>query len=332
MTSRPSSSGALTGKSKPTVDMIIVNRNSGLLLRECLESIVAANWERVDLSRVVVLDDVSTDGSSDGVESLPIPLTLIRNPTYSGYGASCNRGAAESRADYLLFLNADARLFDETVDLAVQFMDSSRGSGVGICGVQLVDEANRVSRSCARFPRARDFIGKSFGLEKLLHLRGMFMTEWDHQDTREVDHVMGAFALIRRVVFTELGGFDERFFVYLEDLDLSLRAAERGWQTAYLAEARAFHKGGATSKRVPATSLFFALRSRLQYAYKHFNWWSATAVLVAALVIEPLTRIVWATTRGSLTDAVATLSATARLAAGLPSALRAHAGRASNES
>lgn len=331
MTSEPASNGRPGGRIRPTVDIIIVNRNSGPLLRECLESIISARWERVDLAQVVVLDDLSHDGSCDGIQSLPLPLVLIRNPSYSGYGATCNRGAARSRADYLLFLNADARLFDDTVEVSVQFMESTRGSGVGICGVQLVDETNFVSRSCARFPRARDFIGKSFGLEKLLNLRGMFMREWDHRDTREVDHVMGAYALVRRAVFTELGGFDERFFVYLEDLDLSLRAAEHGWRTMYLADVRAYHKGGATSKQVPATSLFYALRSRVQYAYKHFDWWSASAVLGAALVIEPLTRIVWAATRGSLTDAVGTVSATARLASALPSTLRAHAGRATNE-
>jgi N-acetylglucosaminyl-diphospho-decaprenol L-rhamnosyltransferase len=329
--SEPNPAGAPAAQSKPTVDVIIVNRNSGSLLRECLESIVTAKWEHVDLSRVVVLDDQSTDTSCDGVESMPLPLSLIRNSTYSGYGASCNRGAADSQADYLLFLNADARLFEDTVEVSVRFMESPGGSGVGICGVQLVDEAKSVSRTCARFPRARDFIGKSFGLEKVLHLRGMFMTEWDHQETREVDHVMGAFSLIRRAVFTELGGFDERFFVYLEDLDLSLRAAQRGWRTVYLAQAQAYHRGGATSKQVPATSLFFALRSRLQYSYKHFNWLPATAVLGAALVVEPLTRIVWAATRGSLTEVAGTLSATARLASDLPSALRAGARPTSNQ-
>jgi GT2 family glycosyltransferase len=330
MTSTP----ALSGPVNPTVDIIIVNRNSGPLLRECLESIVNARWEGVDLSRLIVVDDLSTDRSLEGIESMPLPLTLIRNSTYLGYGTSCNRGMDGSRADYLLFLNADARLFRETVETSAEFMEGAKGSRVGICGVQLVDDTNAVSRSCARFPRARDFIAKSFGLEKVLHrhIRGMFMTDWDHSDTREVDHVMGAYSLIRRELFAELGGFDERFFVYLEDLDLSLRAAERGWRTMYLAEAQAYHKGGVTSKKVPATSLFFALRARIQYASKHFDWWSAAAVLAAALVIEPITRIVWAAARGSLTDAVSTLSATARLASALPSTLRSRPSPASNES
>jgi N-acetylglucosaminyl-diphospho-decaprenol L-rhamnosyltransferase len=326
MKSRPLSADESGSRTKPTVDIVIVNRNSGALLRECLDSIITAPWERVELSRVVVVDDLSSDGSIDGIESLPLPLTVLRNSAYTGYGASCNRGAAVSAGEYLLFLNADARLFHNTVETSVAFMEGARGSGVGICGVQLVDGNDSVTRTCARFPRARDFIGKSFGLEKLLHLRGMFMLEWDHQDTREVDHVMGAYALIRRTVFTDLGGFDERFFVYLEDLDLSLRAAENAWRTIYLAEAQAYHKGGGTSKKVPATSLFFALRSRLQYAYKHFDWWSATAVLVAALVIEPVTRTVWAATRGSLSDITSTLSATARLASELPTALAGHSG------
>jgi hypothetical protein len=281
---------------------------------------------------VVVLDDLSNDASYAGIESLPLPLTLVRNPIYSGYGASANRGAAGSRADYLLFVNTDARLFQDTVERCVDFMNGASGTGVAICGAQLVDDADVVSRSCARFPRARDFVGKSFGLEKLLHLSGMFMTEWDHLDTRDVDHVMGACVLIRRSVFAEVGGFDERFFVYLEDLDLSLRAAERGWRTVYLAEAQAYHRGGTTSRQVPSTSLFFSLRSRIQYAYKHFGWWPATAVLGSTLTVEPLTRVVLAATRGSLADAADTLSATARLAKDLPSTFRADAARGTNES
>jgi GT2 family glycosyltransferase len=321
----PSSTPRPAGRHTPSVDIIVVNRNSGPLLKECLESIVSARWDAVDLRSVTVVDDLSRDKSWEGIESLPLPLTLIKNQTYIGYGASCNRGVASSQADYLLFLNADARLFQETVETSVAFMESDTNSRVGICGVQLLDETNAVSRSCARFPRARDFIGKSFGLEKVLHryLRGMFMTDWDHGDTREVDHVMGAYALIRRGLFEELGGFDERFFVYLEDLDLSLRAAERDWHTVYLAEAQAYHMGGGTSKQVPATSLFYALRARIQYANKHFGRLSATAVIGSALLIEPLTRIAWAATRGSLSDAVNTVSAAARLVSDLPTALSA---------
>jgi len=125
------------------------------------------------------------------------------------------------------------------------------------------------------------------------------MAEWDHGQTRYVDHVIGAFYLVRRETFNALGGFDERFFVYLEDLDFSLRARQAGWFSVYLVDARAFHAGGGTSRQVKASRLFYSLRSRLLYAFKHFNALAATAVLIATLVMEPLSRSALALARRS---------------------------------
>ncbi len=311
---------------QPTVDIIISNWNSGPLLRECLESIVTADKTGIQLLRVVVLDNASNDGSCHGLESLALPLTLTRNRENRGYGANINRGAAGSSADYLLFLNADTRLFNDSLPAPVRFMEQPDNARVGFCGIQLVDESGRVSRSSTRFPTPRHFLTKTLGLDLIFPtiFPSHFMTEWDHQETRDLDHVMGAFVVVRRRCFEELGGFDERFFVYLEDVDLSLRARQQGWRTVYLAEARAYHKGGGSLRRVPATSLFYALRSRIQYSYKHFGWSAATAVLLATVLIEPFTRLVWAARRRSLSDATGTVFAMARLGASLPRILSPH--------
>ena len=121
---------------------------------------------------------------------------------------------------------------------------------------------------------------------------GYVMTEWDHEQSASVDHVIGAFYLVRRSVFEELGGFDERYFVYLEDLDFSLRARNAGWRTYYLADAYAYHEGGGTSSQVKAARLFYSLRSRILYAFKHFGRAPAIVVLVGTMLIEPLCRLV----------------------------------------
>ena len=89
------------------------------------------------------------------------------------------------------------------------------------------------------------------GLSRLSpHFPGLFMRDWAHGDSRPVDHVMGAFTLMRRSLFDSLLGFDERFFMYLEDLDFSLRAGRAGWRSFYLAEARVYHKSGGTSEQI----------------------------------------------------------------------------------
>jgi GT2 family glycosyltransferase len=308
----------------PTVDVIISNFNSGPLLRECVASIAAVERRGFGLTRVVVLDNASTDGSCDAIEAFDLPLQIIRNAKNVGYGANCNRGARSSSADYLLFLNADARLYPHSLSVPSDFMGRAENVSVGICGVQLIDDTGQVTRSCARFPTARDFLAKALGLDRLFPrlFPSWFMVEWDHQTTRDVDHVMGAFELIRRVVFDQVAGFDERFFLYLEDVDLSLRARRAGWRIVFLSEGRAYHKGGAIIRRVRSLSLFYAVRSRVQYAFKHFGPVRGIAVLLATALVEPIVRLGWAVRRGALDDAAATISAFARLWLDLPRAIR----------
>jgi len=170
---------------------------------------------------------------------------------------------------------------------------------VGICGVQLLDEVGHVSRSCARFPSVTGFSAHAAGLVRFFPRFGHAMAEWDHAETRPVDQVIGAFFLVRRELFEALRGFDECFFVYFEEVDFSYRASQAGWHSVYLADVQAFHAGGGTSNQVKARRLFYSLRSRLLYAFKHFSWVGAVVVLLATLSVEPLSRSALALLRRS---------------------------------
>lgn len=277
----------------PSMDIIIVNWNSGELLRDCLESINnAAKQDTFKLNRVVVVDNASWDGSADKIEDLRLPLSLIRNTKNRGFAAACNQGTKKSKADYLLFLNPDTYLNKEALVKPLMFMENVFHQRIGILGIQLLDNNGGIARTCARFPTPGRFFSKMLGLDRLFPyaIPSHFMSEWDHRESREVDHVMGAFFLVRRFVFEELGGFDEQFFVYLEDLDFSFRARQAGWRSFYLTEVTARHKAGGTSEKVKARRLFYSLQSRIFYGYKHFGWWSATSLMLGTLLIEPLAR------------------------------------------
>lgn len=237
----------------------------------------------------IIVDNGSTDGSDASVEGLP-GVTLIRAGANLGFGKACNLGARYATGDYLLFLNPDAALYVNSLPDALSFMQDPANARVGICGVQLVDESGGVSRSCARFPTAFNFVAAAVGLTQLFPRFSHFMADWDHAQAREVDHVIGAFFLVRREVFETLGGFDERFFVYLEDLDFSYRAKAAGWKSFYLAGTQAFHAGGGTSNQIKARRLFYSLRSRSLYASKHFSWGGAMLVWVSTLLVEPFCR------------------------------------------
>ena len=299
----------------PRLDIVIVNWNAGEQLAACLRSIAEARRSTWALGRVVVVDNGSADGSADALEGLGLPLSVIRNGSNRGFGAACNQGAAGSTADDLLFLNPDARLEASTLDVAVGFLEDPRHARIGICGVRLVDESGSTHRSCTRHPAPRHFAAKMTGLDRIAPrlFPSHVMTEWDHAEDREVDHVMGAFFLVRRALFERLGGFDERFFVYLEDLDLTLRAKRAGFATMYLARASAFHRGGGVSERVKPARLYYSLHSRLRYGRKHFGSLAALGLAAGTFLVEPVTRTVWAVVTGRWDEIPATASGFMRL-------------------
>jgi GT2 family glycosyltransferase len=289
---------------KPSLDIVIVNWNAGAQLRECLESIAASELAAIDLRRVVVVDNASTDGSARGLPDVGGALAVVRNPENRGFGAACNQGAAGSRADYLLFLNPDTALRRDSLAVPLSFMESPANAGVGICGISLTDRSGRVARSCSRFPTTLMFLSKMVGAHRLLPaaLARQPMTEWDHATSRDVDQVIGAYFLVRRALFEELHGFDERFFVYFEEVDFSLRASARGMRSHFLATASALHVGGGCSNQVRARRLTYNLRSRIEYALKHFPGASAAALVLGTLLVEPFTRMVAALLRRSSAD------------------------------
>ncbi len=278
------------------LSIIIVNWNAGNQLIEAVTSIVEFHHGLV--ATVIVVDNASTDDSLVLIEKIqewPFQLKIIRNADNLGFAAACNQGAAMASTPYLLFLNPDTRLFANSLSQPLAFMEDKNNQRVGICGIQLIDEEGHVARSCARFPTLFTFFIQAMGLNKLPWFRrfSLHMTEWDHASTQVVDHVMGAFFLVRRSLFDKLKGFDQRFFVYLEDLDFSYRASLLGYQSVYLTEAQVFHAGGGTSRQVKAARLFYSLRSRLLYGFKHFSVPAAWIVLLLTILVEPVSRIVF---------------------------------------
>ena len=284
----------------PTLAVIIVNWNAGDQLRACLQALAGARQEGFHLAQVVVVDNASQDDSLADLPADRLPLRVIRNPDNRGFGGACNQGAAETRADYLLFLNPDTRIEADALDRALAHLESPAGATAGVCGARLLGDQGQTHRHCARQATAARMWAHLLGMDRLTPwTSGYLLRRWDHGHSRAVDHVMGAFYLIRRELFTTLGGFDPRFFVYLEDLDLSERVRRAGWRIDYCAEVRVYHKGGGTSEKIKARRLYYSLDSRLRYARKHFTPTGAMGLWAGTLLIEPLLRLGQALARGS---------------------------------
>jgi N-acetylglucosaminyl-diphospho-decaprenol L-rhamnosyltransferase len=307
------------------LDIVIVNWNTGLQLQDCLQSISLANFSPIlCLRKCIVVDNASQDGSADGLERLLPSLAMIRNHENKGFAYACNQGAKTGNSEYILFLNPDFRLFPDSLVKALRFLDEKRNEHVGILGIQLVDGNGVIHRNVARFPTPKSLFFQMLGLDRLWPRRfpSHFMTDWDHRDSREVDQVTGAFYLVRRRVFEELKGFDERFFMYYEDLDFAYRAKSVGWKSYYLADAQAFHFGGGASYQIKAMRLYYVFNSRVLYVAKHYGAPSAIKILIACLMLEFWVRLGWSLTNLSTKNIVETIQAYRLFLRTLPRLLR----------
>ncbi|MBK6714132.1 MAG: glycosyltransferase family 2 protein [Burkholderiales bacterium] len=304
------------------VDVVIVNWNSGAFLSRCVDSLLIHGG--ADLAKVFLVDNGSTDGSMGFVAGPSDQVEKVFLGTNAGFAKACNRGAEKGRAPYILFFNPDAELHPDCLRRSLDFMNSPAAAQVGICGVQLIGDDGQVEKTCARFPSVRTFMGRATGLHKVLP--GVFpphyLTDFDHRESRPVDEVMGAYFLVRRELFERLGGFDERYFVYFEELDFALQARQAGWGTYFLATASAYHKGGGVSSQVKAHRLFYSLRSRMLYSFKHMGRVRGGLVWLITMGLEPITRTVLALARCSRADVRNTWSGYRMLWADMPATLR----------
>ncbi len=306
------------------VDVVLVNWNTGTHLRRGIESLIGATREFRSIGRVIVVDNASIDRSGEDIDARDLSITVIRNDHNIGFAAACNQGARAGEARYILFLNPDVRLREGSIDLPLRFMIEPAHRDYGICSIRLLTESGDVDKSCARFPRWWDFVVKAVGLNRLAprNCPDYLFSVPCEADSCEVDHVSGAFFLVRRQLFENLGGFDERFFVYLEDLDFTLRARRTGSKCWYCTESSAIHVGGGSSRRVLGRRLYYSTTSRILYSCKHFSRLGAGAVVVATLIAEPCTRLIWAAARRSPREVVATASGMVLVWTGLARLLR----------
>jgi N-acetylglucosaminyl-diphospho-decaprenol L-rhamnosyltransferase len=276
----------------PAIDIIIVNWKSSSFLQGCLASLVDSAHAQYNLMRIVVVDNGSEDNCAEVVSKVP-GAVFHQNSSNPGFAVACNVGASGSRADFLLFLNPDTHVQPDAIDKVVSVMNRPENTHVGICGIRLYDESGRQSLCCSRFPTTWSLFLEMTGLDRID--RGIFksrhLTAGELSEDREVDQIIGAFFMIRRDLFETLGGFDERFFVYFEEVDLSLRARQSGYTARFISGAAATHIGQVSSNQNKGLRLFYFLRSRLLYANKHFGKCSFALIFFCSVIVEPVVRI-----------------------------------------
>jgi GT2 family glycosyltransferase len=263
----------------------VVSYRTPGLLRQCLEAL-AGERNRVDLD-VTVVDNASRDGSAEMVETQFAWVKLVRNKRNVGFGAAHNQLLRGASGRYVLVLNSDTRVERGALRKLVDFMDAH--PRVAVAGPKLRYPDGSVQPSRRRFPTAATLFLESTQLQRFWPdnavLRRYYVADRSDDETQDVDWLAGACLCVRRTAIDEVGLFDERFFMYSEELDWCRRFRAAGWNVAYVPSAEVRHlEGGSTRLDLAARDREFQ-SSKLKYAAK-WHGSGVAAALRAYLVLE----------------------------------------------
>jgi GT2 family glycosyltransferase len=219
---------------------------------------------------IIVVDNASTDGSVDMVRAEFPQVTLIANPSNTGFPAANNLGIAAAQGRYVLLLNPDTEVLGQALATLVGYMDAH--PDVGIVGPQLLHPDGSIQSSRRRFPTLATLFLESTWLERRAPpglLRRYYFLDQPYRVTLDVDWVTGAAMLARHEAIEQVGGIDEGFFMYSEELDWCRRVKAAGWRVVYHPAAQIIHHMGKSSEQaVPARHVNFQ-RSKIRYAHKY---------------------------------------------------------------
>lgn len=268
-----------------TLSVIVVNHNAAAFLNRCLKSIACA-LAGID-HEVCIVDNASSDESASLIRKQFPQVQWLSNERNLGFAAALNRGLQNTRGRYILWLNPDAELLDDRITDLLRYLENN--AGVGILGPQLVDPDGKRQLSCRSFPSYRTAFFHRYSLLSRLFPRNRYAlqylhSDWDGEAVREVDWVSGACLLHRREVSSQLGGLDERFFMYCEDVDFCLRAKQKGWSACYHPAARVLHHIGGSTRQIRRKMTLERHRSMWRYYQKHFRRNPLKDLLVGAVL------------------------------------------------
>lgn len=229
------------------LSVIVVSYNTKNLLKQCLDSVFkytkGINFE------IIVVDNASKDGSVEMIEKLQVKL--IANQTNLGFAAANNQALRQAQGKYLLLLNSDTVLVENSLKKMIDWLEKNKKVGISSC--QLVYEDNSLQRTGGYFPNLLRIFSWMFFIDDLPFLKEIIKPFHPHesrtgwlssryfQKQHFQDWVTGAFFLVRKKVVDQIGLLDEKFFMYVEEVEFCYRAKQAGWQVIYLPITKIVH-------------------------------------------------------------------------------------------
>ena len=236
--------------SSPKVSIIIVNYNGKELLQKCLDSLLKVNYDNFE---IILVDNNSTDGSVEFITKNYPSLIIIKLDSNKGFAEPNNVAAKISKGKYLLFLNNDTVVTPNFISEMVKVMETDKK--IAICQSLLLKPDGSVDSS-------GDFID---------HLGVVYNSKTEIDEIREVSSARGASMLIRSDIFEKLDGFDQKFFVTFEDVDLCWRSWILGYRVLIIPTSIVYHEGGITIKKIKSEIAFHGFKNQLAMKITNFE-------------------------------------------------------------
>lgn len=262
-------------------DAIIINYNGEKTILSCINSLRLHGLN----GRIIVYDNGSNDGSIEVLKSIP-GITLLRDKDNRGYSYAVNRASEISETDLFFVMNHDVEVVNGSLSKMAE--EVSKKASVGVAGPEIIDENERLFRSPRRFPTLKTILIEAL-LPKGAWFEKVFYYPCDLKKERGyVEWVSGCFLLIKKRAFLDAGGFDERFFMFMEEVDFMKRLKEKGWKCLYYPEIIVKHYGG---KYDDERKIIESYRSTWLFFDKHLKRKSLKVLSMGILVLRAIIRL-----------------------------------------
>ncbi len=227
------------------LSIVIVSYNTKDLLKECIESIYKNSKDL--FFEIIVVDNNSSDGSSEMVSKNFKDVILIENTKNLGFSTANNIGVKKTSGKFVLFLNSDTLVYENTLKYMIDFMDEHKDAGAATCKL-LMPNGKIDDASHRGFPTPWNAFSHFSGLSKMFAKSKLFggynLTNLDFDKTHEIDALAGAFMLVRRIAGEKIGWWNEDYFFYGEDLDFCFMLKQNNWKIYYVPEVSILHYKG----------------------------------------------------------------------------------------
>jgi len=253
------------------LSIIIVNYNTKQLTLDCIssvfQSITSYRYE------VILIDNASSDGSVEAIQDQFPEVKIISNNENTGFSRANNQGIQIAGGSYVLLLNSDTVIEATTLDTMIRYMETH--PKVGASGCKLILPDGTLDDACKRgFPTPLASFYYAFGFSKRHPSDPKYnqykLTHLDPDQEHVVDCLVGAFMMVREEVIEQVGGLDEEFFMYGEDIDWCYRIKDAGWKITYYPKTTVIHYKGASSRKKPNKIIYEFHRAMVLFHRKHY--------------------------------------------------------------